>query len=266
MRTHILRAMGLVACVAAVSLVVFVLVNGFAKADSSDLDGLVTSLREAGVNVSDAKLVQENATTVAAFTVLSESGDGNVTGADKAAEEKILREAQQFKDKGLKAGDVGFTVLNQKGETILTVRVPLDRAIDPAWHVEPIVKDGEVEAWAKSVLAEDDGLKALSVVGISVVVEADGVRALDLHFVVPDLASGQEAMTRVMRDFRWKVSALNQSKGAQVGLVRISVADVGGAPLAEFVADLQLQHDQAWLAKGVQAPGFGPAPSKQVAQ
>ena len=266
MRRHVLRATGLVACVAVVLLVVSVLVSGFVKADSADLDGLVTTLGEAGVDVSDAGLVQEGAVTVAAFTVRSWSDDGNVTAADKTAEEKVLRQAQLFKDKGLKADEVGFTVLSQKGETMLAVRVPLDRTIDPAWYAESGVKDTEVETWARSVLAEDAGLKSLNVVGISLVVEADGARALDMDFVVSDLASGQEAMTTVMRDFRWKVSALNESKGAQVGLVRISVADTGGAPLAEFVADLQLQHDQAWLAKGVRAPGFGPAPAKQVAQ
>jgi hypothetical protein len=266
MRTHVLRATALVACVAAVLLVVLVLVNGFVKADTPDFDGLVTSLREAGITLSGAELVQEDATTVAAFTVLSESGDGNVTAADKAAEEKILREAQQFKDKGLKAGEVGFTVLNQKGETILAVRVPLDRNIDPSWYTKSAVRDAEVETWARNALVGDPALEGLDLAGISVGVETDGARALDLHFVVHDLASGQQAITNVMRDFRWEVNALNQSKGAQVGLVRISVVDAGGASLAEFVADLQLQHDQAWLAKGVQTPGFGPAPATQAAQ
>jgi hypothetical protein len=266
MRAFVLRAVALVACVVAVLMLLSVAVRGFVKADSADLPGLVSSLSQAGVVVSDAQFVHEDGVTVAAFTVRSRSTTDRVEAADKMAEESVLRQTQLFKEKGLKADEVAFAVLNQQGDTILSVRVPLDRPIDPAWYAQPASKDGEVEAWAKKVLADDPALKPLELASISVAVEEDGARALDLDLVVADLPSGQEAMTEIMRDFRWRVSDFNASKGSLIGLVRISIADRAGTPLAEYVADLQLQHDQAWLAKGVQAPGFGPAPAERSAQ
>jgi hypothetical protein len=266
MRSYVLRAVALVACVAAVMLLVFLLVSGFVKADSADFEGLVASVREVGVTIGDAALVKEDGATVASFTVRSESSTDRVDAVDKAAEEKILRQAQQFRDKGLDVDELSFAVLNQKGETILTMKVPLDRTIDPSWYEEASTKAADVQTWARAQLASDAALKPLQARSVSLDIQEDGARVLTLDLAVADLGSGQEAMSKVMRDFRWKVDDYNASFGAKIALVCIKVADSAGTPLVDFVADLELQHDQAWLAQGVLPPGPSPAPSHEATQ
>lgn len=190
--------------------------------------------------------------------VQSESSGSSVTADDKTAEEKILRATALSKAKGLVVDELAFTVLNTEGKVIFTMVRPLDVPLDPVWDKAPTMAGTDVEQAARDIIEKDFDLTGLKPAGLGLSAVDDGMRSLDMAFVVTDQKVGLENLARFLFGFYSRMDNLSLEQGAKVGVIHIDADDEAGNPLVRYTIDLQLQHAQGWFAPGTVLPGPSP--------
>ncbi len=231
------------------------------------VDQLTVELRDAGLPIQSVRTVSFSEVTppvVLEFTFGSASLTGDLVPGDIININTIGRRVNLAQREGLNVGGVGYQIVDAKGTTLARGIQALKSHVKlPSDFDQPSNLDDDA---VNSLVRASTSIAGFNIDAIQVSRDKFGLRGVTIQVDTMDPPWFMGQVNIFVPKLRGEIDALNRSQGAQISYYRLTVTDVDGGSILEYIYDPLLKRESSWQAESVGEPWYPSPPQNSGSQ